>query len=166
MKATDQSNAGNSLRHRAFRVAVVVKMIDGIIEAALGLWLYFFGNTNLPRLFGALFGPELREDPHDFVATHVLAFVRSLSVSTLSFIALYLSIRGITKTGLMIALANNQRWAYPAALVILTALVLYGIYRLALNFSFTICFFLLIDAMVIVLIYLEYRDVRSASTPH
>jgi uncharacterized membrane protein len=156
----------DSLRHRAFRVAVVVKMLDGVIEAAGGLWLYFYGNANLPRLLSTLFRPELLEDPHDFIATHVLAFVNALPVSMLTFIALYLTIRGLTKTGLMIALSKNQYWAYPVSLLLLTALVLYGVYRLILDFSYTIGFFLLIDSAVIGLIYAEYREVRSTSKPH
>lgn len=156
----------DSWRHRAFRVAVVVKMLDGAIEAALGIWLYFFGRANLPRILHALFRHELLEDPQDFVATHILEYVRSLSVSTLSFIGIYLTIRGVTKTGLMIALSKSQRWAYPASLLILTALVLYGFYRLVLDFSFTICFFLLVDCVVIALIYSEYREVKLASQPH
>lgn len=163
---TDQKDGKASLRHNAFRVAVIVKMLDGIVEAGAGIWLYCFGKANLPHLLATLFRPELLEDPQDFVATHVLTFVKDLPVSMWTFIALYLSIRGITKTGLMIALAKNQYWAYPVSLLVLTALVLYGVYRLMLNFSFTIGFFLLVDSVVIGLIYAEYREVRSASKPH
>jgi uncharacterized membrane protein len=157
MAPTHQKAGQGSWRHRAFRVAVVVKMLDGTLEAALGIWLYFFGKANLPRLFYALFQHELQEDPHDFIATHLLEFVRSLSVSTLSFIGIYLTIRGVTKAVLMIALSANQRWAYPVSLLILTSLVLYGVYRLILAFSFTLGCLLLIDMVVIGLIYAEYR---------
>jgi uncharacterized membrane protein len=162
MAPTHQKDGKDSWRHRAFRAAVVVKMLDGTLEAALGIWLYFFGKANLPRLLYALFQHELREDPHDFIATHLLEFVRSLSVSTLSFIGIYLTIRGVTKAVLMIALSANQRWAYPVSLLILTTLVLYGVYRLILVFSFTIGCLLLIDIAVIGLIYAEYRTVKLA----
>ena len=61
----------------------------------------------------------------------------------------------------MIALAVNQRWAYPASLLILTTLVLYGLYHLIVHFSFTVVFILLIDMVVIGLIYSEYRTLKS-----
>ena len=150
-----------SWRHRAFKLAVLVKMLDGAIEAILGIWLYCFGKTSLPRIVYALFQHELLEDPHDFIATHILEYVKSLSLTTLSFIAIYLTIRGVSKTGLMIALAANQHWAYPASLLILTTLVLYGLCRLVLDFSFTVGFILLIDIAVIGLIYSEYRTLKS-----
>jgi uncharacterized membrane protein len=50
-----QKDRKDSWRHRAFRAAVVVKMLDGAIEAALGIWLYFFRQANLPRILYALF---------------------------------------------------------------------------------------------------------------
>lgn len=161
MVSKRQRSAKTSWRHRAFRVAVLVKLLDGAIEAILGIWLYCFGKTRLPHILYALFQHELSEDPHDFIATHLIAYVKSLSLSTLSFIAIYLTIRGVTKTGLMIALTANRRWAYPASLLILTALVLYGSYRLVLDFSFTVVYLLLIDLIVIGLIYSEYRALPS-----
>lgn len=154
-----------SWRHRAFRVAVIVKMLDGVIEAILGIWLYCFGKTNLPGILYALFHHELLEDPNDFIATHILEYVKSLSLTTMSFIGIYLTLRGVSKTGLMIALAATQRWAYPASLLILTALVLYGLCQLILNFSFTVGFILLIDIAVIGLIYSEYRTLKSNRQP-
>lgn len=57
---------------KAFAIALLLKAIDALGEVVGGLWLLLIDPRWLQGRVAALVAPELREDPHDFFAVHIL----------------------------------------------------------------------------------------------
>ncbi len=98
---------------RAFAVAIILKGLDGILEVVGGVLLLVVSPTTIDQVSRALTQHELSEDPHDFLATHVLHAAGSLTGSSLQFGAAYLLLHGVVKIVLVAALLRDKIWAYP-----------------------------------------------------
>ena len=58
--------------HRIFEVSVFLKGAHALIECIGGLALAFVSTSGIVTLVNKVTQDELIEDPHDFVATHLL----------------------------------------------------------------------------------------------
>ena len=108
---------------------------------------------------------RLSEDPHDFLATHLLHATGTLTGSALSFGAIYLLAHGVIKIVLVAALLRNQIWAYPWMIGFLIAFILYQLYRLTFGFSVVLVGLTVFDAVVVWLTAREYQRQRAHPTP-
>ena len=57
---------------RTFRISISLKGLDGALEIIGGLILLFVAPATLQSWARALTAHELAQDPHDFIATHLL----------------------------------------------------------------------------------------------
>src|SRR4051812_18626260 len=94
-----------------FRVSVILKGVDGALEIVGGLLLLLVSPATIQSIVRSLTQHELSEDPHDFIASHLLRSARDLSHSTVLFAAVYLLSHGIAKVVLVIAVLRDQIWA-------------------------------------------------------
>jgi len=101
------------LLDRAFFVVITLKGLDGVLEVVGGLLLLAVSPATIDRLARALTQHELSEDPHDFIATHLLHYTGALTGASVRFGAVYLLLHGAVKIILVAALLRNQLWAYP-----------------------------------------------------
>jgi uncharacterized membrane protein/GNAT superfamily N-acetyltransferase len=147
----------------AFRVSITLKGIDGVLEVIGGTILLFVAPATLHHWARSLTAHELAQDPHDFVARHLLHSASTLSRSTTLFGAVYLLTHGIAKVVLVVALLREQLWAYPWMIALLGAFIGYQLYRLTEGFSAGLVLLTVFDAFVLVLTVLEYRRRRSPS---
>lgn len=147
--------------HLLFKIGVVIKGIDGTLEAVAGTALFFTSTTSLRNLVGWLTQGELQEDPHDFVANHLVEFLHQLSLNTEHFAAAYLLIYGLTKVGLVIGLLRGNLWAYPTALILLGIFLCYQIYRFSHNHSAGLGFVSLLDLAILVVIWRDYQYLKA-----
>lgn len=147
--------------HLLFKIGVVIKGIDGALEAIAGMALCFTSTAALQNLVDVLTQGELQEDPNDFVANHLVNFFHQLSVNTEHFAAVYLMTYGFTKVGLAIGLLQGKLKAYPAALVILGLFLGYQIYRFSHNHSLGLAFVSLLDLAILVVIWRDYQMMKA-----
>jgi len=70
---------------RVFEIGIIAKGLNGVAELIGGLLLLFVSPTRLQHLAGALTQGELSEDPHDFIATHLLHTVFDLLIVALTW---------------------------------------------------------------------------------
>ena len=75
--------------------------------------------------------------------------------------ALYLLSHGIVKLFAVVALLKNKLWGYPLSIVVFGGFVLYQIYRFTLTGAIGLIALTIFDLVVIWLIWLEYRAVKS-----
>src|SRR5260370_19618036 len=146
-------NSGD-LIDRAFAVGIILKGLDGLLEVVGGVLLMVVSPTTIDNLSRALTQHELSEDPHDFVATHLLHAAGSLTGSSLEFGAAYLLLHGVVKIALVTALLRDKIWAYPWMLAFLIVFIVYQIYRM--TFAFSIGLFRL-TVFDLVVVWLTYR---------
>jgi uncharacterized membrane protein len=147
---------------KAFAIGLCLKAIDGLGEVVGGLWLLFLDPGRLQTWAGLVFAPELREDPHDFIATHVLQWAAHFNQGTVRFAAIYLLSHGVAKLVVIAEILRGRLWAYPG-LIALTALFAgYQIYHMGVAGP-TLGFvaLTLFDGLIIVLTIGEYAKIRS-----
>ena len=146
---------------RVFDVSITLKGLDGVLEVIGGLLLLFLTPHRLNAIVAFLTQHELSQDPKDFIATHLLFYAQRYTASTALFLAAYLFSHGIIKIVLVVALLQQRLWAYPLAIVVLGAFIVYQIYRLALQLSLGLLALTLFDIFIVGLTVLEYRKQRA-----
>jgi len=150
--------------HKAFDIGILLKGIDGVLEIIGGILLFFIPPETINYLVRLLTQGELSEDPNDFLANFLSHSAHNLSVSGKTFGSLFLLSHGIIKIGLIAALFKRKLWAYPLAMVIFGLFILYQMYRYAHSHSLWMIILSGLDVAVIVLTYLEYRNLKAAET--
>jgi uncharacterized membrane protein len=147
-----------------FKISVILKGVDGALESIGGLVLLFVRPATLTEIARTLTQHELSEDPHDFVARHLLRSTQHLARGTTLFAAVYLLSHGVAKVVLVVAVLRRRLWAYPGLIALLGAFVVYQCYRLAYRFSIGLTLLSVFDAFVIWLTWREWR--ARARSPH
>ena len=150
--------------HEIFEVSVLLKGAHALLECVSGILLVFISTPTIASLVKTLTQEELVEDPQDLLATSLLNYAQHFSVSTQHFYAFYLLSHGIVKLLLVIGLLRNKLWAYPASLAALGLFIIYQLYRYSYTHGIGLIILTVFDLLVMVLIWHEYRLVRSYST--
>ena len=148
--------------HLLFDISVIGKAVDGLLEIAGGLLLFFMNPEQLNWLVRAITQHELREDPHDVLAGFLVRSVQQLSTDTKVFASVFLLWHGAVKVGLVWALLRRQRWAYPLAIVGFGLFLAYQVYRYLHTRSVWLLALSILDVFVIVVTWLEYKRLRSS----
>lgn len=149
------------LLDRAFAAGIALKGLDGVLEVVGGVLLLVVSPAAIDSLTKALTEHELSEDPHDFLATHLLHYSSGLTGSALRFGAAYLLAHGVVKIVLVGALLRNQLWAYPWMIAFLIAFIAYQVYRMTFAPSIGLVGLTVFDAAVAWLTYREYLKQRT-----
>ena len=147
--------------HKAFEIGIFLKGVDGLLEIIGGILLFLIPPTTINYLVRVLTQGELSEDPRDLIANFLVHSAHNLSLSGKTFGGLFLLSHGIIKIGLVIALFQKKLWAYPLAMVLFGMFILYQMYRYAHSHSVWMIFLSLLDVAVVVLTYLEYRNLKA-----
>jgi uncharacterized membrane protein len=146
---------------RTFKVSVALKGLDGVLEVVGGFVLLFVAPATLQAWAKSLTGHELAQDPHDFIARHLLHSASQLTRSTTLFAAMYLLSHGIAKIVLVVAVLRGHLWAYPWLIALLGVFIVYQVYRMTDRFSLGLLLLTLFDMFVVVLTVIEYRKKRA-----
>src|SRR5260221_3867757 len=120
------------LLDRAFAVGIILKGLDGILEVLGGLILFVVSPATIDSLTRALTQHELSQDPHDFLATHLLNAAGSLTGSSLKFGAVYLLLHGVVKIALVAARLPDKSWGHPRMMPFLVLLLPVQLHRVYL----------------------------------
>jgi uncharacterized membrane protein len=145
------------LLDQTFEIGIILKGLDGVLEVIGGLLLLVVSPATIDRVVTSLTQHELSEDPHDFLATHLLKTAHGLTGSAVLFGAVYLLAHGVVKVILVAALLKNQLWAYPWMVTFLAVFIVYQVYRLRLQPSVGLAALTIFDAAIAWLTYREYR---------
>jgi uncharacterized membrane protein len=145
------------LLDQTFEVGIILKGLDGALEVLGGLLLLVLSPATIDQVVTSLTQHELSEDPNDFLATHLLKTAHGLTGAAVLFGAVYLLAHGMVKVVLVVALLNNQLWAYPWTIAFLGVFIVYQLYRLSLNPSVGLTALTIFDTFIAGLTYREYR---------
>ena len=149
--------APRKLFHWLFDIGVVLKGINGILEMIGGLFLLFISQPALAGFFLSLTQGALSQEPHGFIANFLLHIAQNLSIQGKLFAALYLLFHGTIKVALVVYLLRGKLRAYPISMLIFGLFVVYELYRFSSGHSVFLLTLAIFDAIIILLIWLEYR---------
>ena len=145
---------------RVFEIGIIGKGLNGAVELLGGLLLLFVTPDWIRRLAVSLTRVELSEDPHDFIATHLLHTTNGLTGHAVLFGAVYLLTHGAVKVALVVALLLNKLWAYPWAIVVLLLFIAYQLYRISFDPTAGLIALTIFDVVIVLLTWREYRVQR------
>jgi len=158
-------SSGQLTREALFRLGMWLKAFEGTLEIVGGVALFAVTPTAIVRVVGFLTQDEITEDPRDVIASSLRRAAHSLTLSEQHFMAAYLLAHGLIKCGLAWALLRRYIPVYPLSMIAFTALVAYQLYRFTLHPQPGLIVLSLLDVVLIVLIYLEYRALSAAQNP-
>jgi uncharacterized membrane protein len=155
---------------KTFKIGLVLKGLDGILEVIGGILLLFLTPAAIQHLVRVLTAHELSEDPHDLIARYLLHTTAHLHHGTTLFGAIYLLSHGIAKIVLVALVLKDKLWAYPWLIGLLLAFIGYQLYQItAVHFSAGLTLLTVFDAALVWLTWREYRAKRAmryqAATP-
>jgi uncharacterized membrane protein len=150
--------------HQIFQVSIILKGAHALIESASGIALYLISTDTILGFVNRITQEELIDDPNDFLATRLLHMAQNFSVADKSFYAFYLLGHGLVKLWLVVGLLRNRMWSYPASLVVMTAFIVYQLYRFSYTYSVGLIVLTIFDVFVIVLIWHEWRLMKQLHT--
>ena len=156
-------NKKRTFLHKLFIFSIIIKGIDGVLETVGGSVLFFIKSQKIVQFIQQIFHHELAQDPHDVIANYLIKAVRHLSHGTMIFAAVYLSIHGLIKMGLVSALLKKKLWAYPLAAIILSLFVLYEIFRFFFTYSYILLFLIIVDIIIVILLRIEYKELKTVA---
>lgn len=143
---------------KTFRIGLYLKGLDGVLEIIGGILLLLINPLEINTWAKHLTQHELSEDPHDFLANHVLKTAHSMSGKALIFGAVYLLAQGLVKVILVWQVFHDRVWAYLALITVVGLFAVYQIYRLAfVKFTAGLSLLTVFDLLIIYLTQNEYR---------
>jgi uncharacterized membrane protein len=146
---------------RLFRVAIAIKGIDGGLQLIGALALIIVPPTVITGWANAIITRDLLGDPNGTLAGHLEKAAADFAGGTRTFAIVYLLAHAVIKLGLVWALVKRVRAAFPVAVVVLAAFVVYEVWRAVHTHSITLPIFAALDVVIIVLIIREYRQLRA-----
>jgi uncharacterized membrane protein len=152
--------------HIVFWVGIIFKAIDGLLETAGGLLLLVVSSETLRHFAYVLVRPELAEDPHDWLANHLLIWVFHLSTDSKTFAIAYLLVHGIIKLVIVVAIWFSQLWAYWLAGIVFSLFVIYQVAYFFHTYSVMMLFLTAVDLVIIALLPPEHRRVKLEIRRH
>jgi uncharacterized membrane protein len=151
---------------RTFKIGLLLKAADGILEIIGGLLLLLLSPAQIDHIVRTLTAHELAQDPHDLIARHLLHTASHLTTATTLFGAIYLLSHGISKLVLVVLVLRNHLWAYPWLMALLLAFIGYQLYRLTVHMSIGLIALTIFDALLVWLTWREYRAKRATRREH
>ena len=161
-KSADESHKSLD---RAFRITITLKGLDGLLEVIGGIVLLVVSPASIEHIVRFFTAHELAQDPHDFIASHLLHSASQLTRSATVYGGIYLLSHGITKVVLVVLVLKDKLWAYPLIIALLLVFIVYQVYRLTYRVSFGLVVLTLFDMLVVWLTWREYRIKRRVRSP-
>ncbi len=147
-----------TLLDKTYEIGIIIKGIDGLLELAGGILVLALNPAQIGSISRFLTEHELQQDPHDFIAVHIVRAGQHLAGGHNLFAAAFLLTHGLVKVVLVTCLLLNKLWAYPWALGILGLFLVYQVYALFTKPGLGMAFLTVLDIVIIGLIYREWRQ--------
>jgi uncharacterized membrane protein len=152
--------------HILFKISVIGKAIDGVLEVIGGVILFFVSPNQINVLLRRVTQHELSEDPHDLLAGLLVRSLQHVSSDTEVFAAFFLLWHGVVKVGLVVGLLRKYLWVYPTAIAAFGVFLAYQIYRYSHTGSVWLLALSILDVLVICLTGAEYKRLRRSREFH
>jgi len=155
----------SSVLNKSFKLTLVVKGVDGVLQVLGAALLYALKPGTMNRIAVLLTQHELADDPRDWIALHLLSATQRLG-DMKTFGAIYLGVHGLLKIILTGSLLRGALWAYPTMIGYLLLFTSYQLYRYSLSQRLGWLLLAVFDVGVAWLTWREYRASQRALPRH
>ncbi|MGY1688570.1 DUF2127 domain-containing protein [Geodermatophilus sp. SYSU D01105] len=150
---------------RLLRAALFLKGLDGAVELLAGVALAVAGPQALAGLTRRVVEHHLLGSPRGELAERFAAGEAVLAGGDRTFAIVYLTLHGLVKLGLVVALLREVRPAYPVAVAVLGVFVGYELLRALRTGSVLLGVAAALDLLIAVLVVREYRRLPRTRRP-
>lgn len=152
----------NDWYERLYKVTVIIKGLDGLVELLAGL-LLIVAPRFLHYVLQNLSGEALEHHGRFMrcVAENIAHIDADFARGGLIVVVLFLVTHGVVKLTLVWALLRKVLWAYPYALGVLVLFFLYQLYLLIAHPTVGMALFTLIDALIIYVVWGEWQKLNQ-----
>lgn len=157
----ENTRQGTALLDRTFRISLILKGLDGVLELIGGVLLLLVTPAQINDLVRFLTQHELAQDPNDLVATTLVHLTANLSGPASLFGAVYLLLHGVVKIVLVWAVLREKLWAYPWMIAFLLVFIVYQAYRILVAFTWGMVLLTAFDIFIVWITWREYRLRRA-----
>jgi uncharacterized membrane protein len=155
-----------TLLDKTYEIGIIIKGIDGAFELLGGVLVLTLTPGVILRITNFFAQELLENNPHNFIGNHIETAGHHLASGQTTFAAAFLLTHGLVKVALVVCLLLNKLWAYPWAIGVLGAFLVYQAYLLITRPTFGMAFLTVLDAVIIYLVYREWKKVRvELATP-
>jgi uncharacterized membrane protein len=144
-----------------FRVSIILKGIDALIEIIGGVILLFVTSKDITHFTAWLTRSTLASNPHNAVATYLNHSAGHLAADSTLIGAIYLLSHGVIKLFIIINVLRDKYWAYPVLIVVLLGFCVYQVVDIINNHSLAVTLLTVFDVFVIILTWLEWQKKRK-----
>ncbi|MBB5153910.1 DUF2127 domain-containing protein [Saccharopolyspora phatthalungensis] len=152
-----------TLTDKLFRIAVVLKGLDGAVQLIGGVLLIFVPPTIVTRFAHAVVTRDLLGPPTGALAGHFEVAAQHFVAGGQTFLIIFLIAHGVIKVGLVVALLCKIMPMYPVAMTALGLFIIFELLRAVQTRSLVLPFFAALDVVIFVLVLKEYRELRRQS---
>ena len=153
-----------NLRHTLFKSSILLKGFFAVLETLAGLTLLVSTRDHLTQFIHFMFHNRLVADPNDPFATFALAQLQDFDVTRHTFIAVYLTLHGLVKVGVVAALYSERLWAFPVGLTALGVFIVYQMERYFATHAPLLLLISVLDAFIMLLAWREWQALKSKAT--
>lgn len=140
-----------------FEVSILLKALDGVLEILSGLLLFVIRPERIVHWATDITASELKQNPHDFIASHIVHWANDYTKQAAIFAAVYLLLHGLVKVVLVFEILRNHLWAYLALVLVTFAFVIYQVVHIVEKPSFGFIVLTVFDLLVMYLTMREYH---------
>lgn len=151
--------------HWVFQIGIVFKGLDGLTELVGGFLFVFFSRDAISDFVARITNGVLQYDPDNWIASSLRHAFDHLSTGSKILVAIYLLGHGAIKLLIVVGLLREKRWVFPTAIVVLLGFIGFQIYRLCGHFSYGLMIFTVLDAIIVALVWNEYRSLKKNYCP-
>lgn len=144
-----------------FDIGIALKGLNGLLEVVGGIVLLLVTPAQMGHMAAALTSDELSTDPDDLVANAVLHTATTMTPHGQFVSIVFLLSHGLIKLFLVWQLFRGRLWAYPLTIVTLSFFIVYQIMEIAHGHSLLLTALTLLDALIIILAWQEYRKKKE-----
>ncbi|HEX5397622.1 MAG TPA: DUF2127 domain-containing protein [Verrucomicrobiae bacterium] len=148
-----------------FRIGIAFKGLDGLTELIGGFLFVFFSRNAMSDFVDRHTHFLLQWDPDNLLAHSLRHSFDQMSSGGKVFVAIYLLGHGAIKLLLVVGLLCEKRWVFPVAMVMLLGFIGFQIYHLCGHFSIGLVVFTVLDAVIVALVWNEYRSLERDQSP-
>ena len=151
-----------------FKISVILKGLDALVEIIGGILLLFVTHSDITRFASWLTKNPVAGGSHSYIARSINHSAQQLvHVSTLLG-AIYLLSHGVVKLFVIINVLRDKYWAYPLLIIVLFGFCIFQIISIVSSHSIAVTLLTIFDIFIIILTWIEWqrkRKKRAESTP-
>jgi uncharacterized membrane protein len=159
IQAKSSKRGFDRLLHWLFETGVAMKGAVALLEVFSGIALWLVPTAAIVAFVERLSLIELGRLHGDALAAWLMRLAHGFSMDAQSFYAIYLACHGLVKLVLVAGLLRGLRWAYPVSMAVMGCFIVFQLHRFAATQSVALLLISLFDALLIALIWREWRRI-------